>query len=113
VWSLVVKLSKVSEVSKVSESTGLYGSRYGTPGKVHKLKIQNPKKPGTTALLITLDPMNLPPHSPISPSPLLNISIDNNKAMQTKSHINRQLKYHEVPSVVKKEIIKAVIFKKM
>jgi hypothetical protein len=47
----------------------LCGSRYGTPGKAHQLQIQNPKERCTTALIKIQDPMNLPPHSPISPSP--------------------------------------------
>jgi hypothetical protein len=47
---------------------GLYGSSYGTPGKVSNLKIQNPKERGTTALLKTQYPINTPPHSPIPPT---------------------------------------------
>ena len=44
----------------------LCGSRYGTPGKVHQLQIQNLKERGTTALLKTQYPMN---PLPITPSP--------------------------------------------
>jgi hypothetical protein len=51
----------------------LCGSRYGTPGKVHQLQIQNPKECCTTALIKIQDPMNLPPHSPISPLPPVGI----------------------------------------
>jgi hypothetical protein len=69
----------------------LYGSRYGTSGKVQKLQIPSPKECGTTALLKTQYPMNPPPHSPISPSPLLNNSYDNHETMQKKSHVNCQL----------------------
>jgi hypothetical protein len=48
----------------------LYGSRYGTPGKVHQLQIQNPKERCTTALIKIQDPMNLPPHSPFPHFPI-------------------------------------------
>jgi hypothetical protein len=47
----------------------LFGSRYGTPGKVHQLQIQNPKERCTTSLMKIQDPMNLPPHSPSTTSP--------------------------------------------
>jgi hypothetical protein len=51
-----------------------HGSRYGTTGKNRNLNIPNSKERGTTALIKIQDPMNLPPHSPISPSPLLDIN---------------------------------------
>jgi hypothetical protein len=46
-----------------------HGSRYGTPGKVHQSQIPNPKERCTTALIKMQDPMNPPPHYPISPTP--------------------------------------------
>jgi len=46
-----------------------HGSRYGTPGKVHRLTIPNLKERCTASLIKIQDPINLPPHSPIPPSP--------------------------------------------
>jgi len=58
-------------VSKVSNPAWLFGSRYDTPGKDTNSQIPNQKERITTALIKMQDPMDLSPHSPISPSPLL------------------------------------------
>jgi hypothetical protein len=68
-----------------------HGSSYGTTGKNRNLNIPNSKERGTTALIKIQDPMNLPPHSPISPSPLLNKSSNNQETMKNKSRVNYQL----------------------
>jgi hypothetical protein len=69
---------------------GLYSSRYGTTGKNRNLNIPVPKLVCKSVLLITQNPMNPPPHSPISPSPPLNDISNTRKTMQNKSCVNFQ-----------------------